>query len=812
MATLKQKAELLIEVKGDDQISQILSDVDDKAKKIGATTKKTAKETTKLSRAWSGTATGINSALEVAGKMVATVKAAGDVYRDVGVSMAREAHFSRVFEDAGEALHRFKAAVADRIDTTTLQGIATMARTAGLSLDQTAQVLNVSVKIAQARGMESVTMAEQMVKALAAGTDESVKQVGLHLDLERAFAAETKAQGHMLSIQEKRSIMLIRLAEATKAEFGDIEIGESVLGNAERFAAAWANATDTMKRELLPLLDRVRVTVQAMTTGASTQLGDLDAMQAKVLRLYLRQFAATRGIAFNIGGMTASFGQMMELGSSVPAKQMAAILRTYTMEAEGAGLSARRLSSHMAILAAVADRQAQPALAEQLRLLTETGRAASSSANAAAEVAKADEAAAKAGTERNRTIKEQVEKLEAARLASMRNAAAMAEVAHRMGLSTIATEKWTEAAKLAEQGENGLAAAVAFTAKAIHAQNEEMITSLRLRAEIAAMFAEFGATAAEKPMAEAEASALKSQLQQVIAASQRGVLPSFAPSAPKPKGRRGGGGGGKRGEEWDEERADWEFALQDLEREQEESKQATADLLGKKAAEMEIIAQADKTLAEAHAANILQLRDQGMAALSDSASFLMEFGGEIENVFAQQVANGIGVAVGEFAKMDSMIRDLTKAGDTLAGSMKKNAPAMISSSGKVTAAFIKDKTAQAAVMAVFEAAAAAASYPDVLGMVTHGLAAVMYAVVAGMSAGGGGGGGGGKSAPRAPAIGRDLPVAADRDEGRSMTVVINMGGATVIGGNRREVGRDLAEALAEAVNQRSSTNPDFVPG
>ncbi|MBM5812798.1 MAG: hypothetical protein FJ191_12695 [Gammaproteobacteria bacterium] len=78
-----------------------------------------------------------------------------------------------------------------------------------------------------------------------------------------------------------------------------------------------------------------------------------------------------------------------------------------------------------------------------------------------------------------------------------------------------------------------------------------------------------------------------------------------------------------------------------------------------------------------------------------------------------------------------------------------NAPAVIGAVGQVAAAFVEGERQKAAILAITEAAAAVASYPNVPAMVAHGAAAVLYGAAAAGAIGGSGGGG----APSIPAAG-----------------------------------------------------------
>jgi hypothetical protein len=106
---------------------------------------------------------------------------------------------------------------------------------------------------------------------------------------------------------------------------------------------------------------------------------------------------------------------------------------------------------------------------------------------------------------------------------------------------------------------------------------------------------------------------------------------------------------------------------------------------------------------------------------------------------------------------------------------------------------------EAVVQGALEVARAAASYPDVAGMVAHGTAAAAFgvaAVKAGMTMGGAGASGGGGGAPSAPTGGPSLS-GGERERGGD-TIVINWGSqGLVYAADRAQLGRDLEDMIGE---------------
>lgn len=117
--------------------------------------------------------------------------------------------------------------------------------------------------------------------------------------------------------------------------------------------------------------------------------------------------------------------------------------------------------------------------------------------------------------------------------------------------------------------------------------------------------------------------------------------------------------------------------------------------------------------------------------------------------------------------------------------MRASAPDAISAVGGVAAALVDGERQKAAILAVTEAAAAVASYPNVPAMLAHGAAAVLYGSVA---AGVVGGGGGVPSVPSAGDLAGGGAGAAGGGTGTGGQVVNVYFGRGVVMGTPQQVG------------------------
>lgn len=120
----------------------------------------------------------------------------------------------------------------------------------------------------------------------------------------------------------------------------------------------------------------------------------------------------------------------------------------------------------------------------------------------------------------------------------------------------------------------------------------------------------------------------------------------------------------------------------------------------------------------------------------------------------------------------------------------------------------------AGLMGAFEAAESIRSFvsQDYAAGVGHLAASVAYFAAAG-TAGAGSAGGGGGGRPPAPTRPLSLGAPDQKSEKGGMSVTLNLSGATIIGGNERQVGADLARMVQQGLSRRGrDLDLEYVPG
>jgi hypothetical protein len=119
----------------------------------------------------------------------------------------------------------------------------------------------------------------------------------------------------------------------------------------------------------------------------------------------------------------------------------------------------------------------------------------------------------------------------------------------------------------------------------------------------------------------------------------------------------------------------------------------------------------------------------------------------------------------------------------------------------------------AGLMGAFEAAESIRSFvsQDYAAGVGHLAASVAYFAAAG-TAGAGAAGGGGGGRPPAPTRPLSLGAPDQKSEKGGMNVTLNLSGATIIGGNERQVGADLARMVQQGMMRRGGKVLEYSPG
>ena len=245
MAVSKRRAEAIITIIGEDEFSKLLDDLKaDVGKKVGGAVKD-------VNTHWTQMAVGINAAIQLTAQLLGSVGQMAGVMEEAGQSLAIEDLFQRTNENANELLNTLREASGQQLNDTSLQQFANKAHLAKLSIEETATVLNLATKAANATGKANKEVAESFLDALVRGNDRAFKQVGLNIDIARLYDQQAKALGKStveLTIAEKRTTLLREATAETAKAFGDVKLDDTTLSDARQFQAEIDNLNDSFTR------------------------------------------------------------------------------------------------------------------------------------------------------------------------------------------------------------------------------------------------------------------------------------------------------------------------------------------------------------------------------------------------------------------------------------------------------------------------------------------------------------------------------------------------------------------------------------
>ena len=295
MARVKQQAEALISLIGEDGVNDMIVQIQNNLKASTKQTKKQSKATNQLSKSvlgvkdsWVMVTVGIGAAIGLARQAAAAAQAIGDQMKEAALEHGIEARFRGVTRAIGGAalvMDKLKQASAGAIDETNLQRLTAMALDGGVKLHQMMEILTLAQKAANKGMGTSIDLTKQFVSAILKGRDGSLRALGLQLNMNKAVQNYALAMGKSTSKVKDAEERQVRYNELLRA--GNLALGEfSTEGYVQQFdqmVAKWENLKSEMRRAaLMASSDDVRV-VALMST-----LKDLARLKEKVIDVDIR--------------------------------------------------------------------------------------------------------------------------------------------------------------------------------------------------------------------------------------------------------------------------------------------------------------------------------------------------------------------------------------------------------------------------------------------------------------------------------------------------------------------------------------------
>lgn len=783
---------------------QVNAALDKIVQKQNAATEATERQTdavTRLKDGWKFSVTAWNNALGLLDRVVAGAEAVGSSIQNALKEQAIEGAFRAAFGAGEAALERMRTAAAGLVDDASLRELGTQAARAGLSLEQVEALFAASSRAAIGAGKDVRETTAAVLRSVSEGTDEAAKQLGLHVDLKTAadsYAASLGKATDQLTAAEKVAASLRETTHAIDQGFAAVT-GDEASARLDRLQAKWSNLAATAKGFVA---DTALAAIEGVTgeTDRRNNLAD-GTRKANALRDAIiegrdslvaiqRQFANdwdVRAIVESIE-TTRQYGNMLEAlqtqldrtgqhadavqfilaGIGTDPDRIDAAIRELRALGDAAGASkleeaaykAQILRDSMALVA----RQNEEALASFRRFaglydstFEDLQDQTMQLVQARLEQSRADERAT------NTTI------------ASL---TAQAQLAQQLGHTTVAQGLWKEASDLASKAQLNLAHNVNALEAAIHASNNKKAEALLLEAKwAAATFRTADAQAAlEKAYAELKKPSGPGAPRRKDDALERSVTEAYRRAA--------------------DIQAVADRALAEQETRQRQEANARIDEEAQRViAERQRIQQAQAgSQAEAYRATSV--------AADQLTTSLQQLGGV--QIDLRPVADNMQPLIDQ-------IEALKEATDSGKGSASAAAAGIVAASARMTTGLVKNETARAAIMALVETAEGFRSVAlgDYTGGALHFVSAGIYGTVAGMSLASGGGsrGGGPTNARSTPALNPAMTQPPAAAAAPPVSYNLYLSGATIVGSNEAQVGRDLARILRDHHGRSTGTSP-----
>lgn len=359
----------------------------------------------------------------------------------------------------------------------------------------------------------------------------------------------------------------------------------------------------------------------------------------------------------------------------------------------------------------------------------------------------------------------------------------LARVTEAMGDSRLAADLWTAALAKADAAHISVTSDLELFERAMRGSNDSVAQAIALQAELASAAGDEATAEALRANALAQAGG-ETKSTSSLPANRTGG------SRPKADNRQEIETARSVAKAWENAWQVRDIAQQVLDEQQTRLRQEANARIDEEA--QRVIAERQRIQQEQAASQAEAYRATSSAA-DQLTSSLQSLGGV--QIDLRPVADNMQPLI-------QQIEALKEATDSGKGSAQAAAAGIVASSLRMTTGLVKNETARAAIMALVETAEGFRSIAmgDVLGGTLHFASAGIYGTVAGMSlAKGGGGSGGGGSARSAstPALNPAMTASPSAAPAPPVAYNLYLSGATIVGSNEAQVGRDLARILRD---------------
>tara|TARA_B100001123_G_scaffold449497_1_gene615077 strand:- start:801 stop:2993 length:2193 start_codon:yes stop_codon:yes gene_type:complete len=287
----------------------------------------------------------------MAGAVGAAIRSAFEFIEQGELAKRVETSFTQFAGDGLQRMDELREATGNLIDDTAIQQNVIRMKLFGSTIDEISETLAIASRVSRLTGEDFQATANRINDAIATGSAESLKVIGINTDLARAVDMAAAAIGKNAAEMTQAEIATARLRAVSDAWTDSLtdqgaEI-DTVSGSVSSLSAQWSNMVKEMQKATSDIFDRV-----------AADLGLLDETLAlsKAERLE-RQFDGIAASAFAIAAGLREAGEWD---------------RDFRAFASAAGLSAEEVKTLREELALYAkDERGIAVVTEQARVMIE---------------------------------------------------------------------------------------------------------------------------------------------------------------------------------------------------------------------------------------------------------------------------------------------------------------------------------------------------------------------------------------------------------------------------------------------------------
>lgn len=191
----RNEAEALIRLLGEDKITEMIEAAQRGVEEIGEKTEEASQYTKQLKGAWKSNIVVLDAALSIGERLGSAIGGALETLKNAASARAVDKAFTAQFANASAQLEKLRESVRGALSDRELKAVATQFDRANVSIDQTAQVLDVAARISATTGTALGEVVEELQDAIIGASDSNLEKFGIIVDLPELAMSYASAQG-----------------------------------------------------------------------------------------------------------------------------------------------------------------------------------------------------------------------------------------------------------------------------------------------------------------------------------------------------------------------------------------------------------------------------------------------------------------------------------------------------------------------------------------------------------------------------------------------------------------------------------------